>query len=128
MTITIKRDTRWNKKVKVGMIHGRYPYKMYLEVEGNSKIGNYIVVVGNEPLGNGLVNSVIIQTTNDTVEDTDKNFNKPNMIGKYHIKYTVIEVSPLDVPLDEKMIVFNKVKERQKSIVDLVKERESGNV
>lgn len=110
MTIDIKRDTNFDKKVRAGMIHGKFPYKMYLEILGVSLIGKYIVVVGDKPLGNGLVDSVLIQTTDKEIKEDQSvsKFAKPNMEGNYHIRYSVKEMNVLDVP-DVPLVVFKRI-------------------
>ena len=48
MVLKIEQSESIKDKVTYKDVHGKFPYKLYLEVKGNCKYGRYIVVVGNE--------------------------------------------------------------------------------
>lgn len=115
MTIDIKRDKSFKTKVRAEDIHGNFPYKLYLEIKGNSKIGKYIVVVSNKQLNKEeTVDNIIIYLTDNKIGFLEKNntqqLNRPNMIGNNMVKYKVRERSIMDVD-DTYLIVFKPVKE-----------------
>lgn len=50
MQIKIEEHASYKEKVPYTAVHGKFPYKLYLEVKGNCKYGRYIVVVSNKEL------------------------------------------------------------------------------
>lgn len=114
MNIKIIRDKNYGT-VSATEIHGKYPYKLYLEIIGNSNIGRYIVVVSNKLLNEDeQIDEITIQLV-DKVSTTNKlakvirQGNRPNIVGNdYFIKYRVKERSILDVG-NNKIMVFNYV-------------------
>lgn len=115
MTLKIIRDKQYNTVI-ASQIHGRYPYKLYLEIKGNSNIGRYIVVVSDRPLNSDeAVDEIIVQLV-DKVSHNNKSAsiirqgNRPNMVGnEYYLKYKVKETSILNVK-DSPLMVFKPVK------------------
>lgn len=118
MGMEIKRDKRYKHPIKGADIHGKYAYKLYLEILGNSNIGRYIVVVGKEPLTNGKqqVNEINVQLADKIKQYKDytekSNLIKPNMINQYYVKYRVREKSILDL-MNEPLFVFKQIKQKK---------------
>lgn len=116
MNIKIIRDKDYDT-VLAPEIHGKYPYKLYLEIIGNSNIGRYIVVVSNKQLNEiEPVNEITVQLV-DKVSTANKaariirQGNRPNMVGNdYFIKYKVKEKNILDIG-NNKIHVYRSVKE-----------------
>lgn len=50
MQLKIEEHASYKEKVPYTAIHGKFPYKLYLEVKGNCKYGRYIVVVSDKEL------------------------------------------------------------------------------
>lgn len=101
MKINIIKDNRYNDKEIPKNIHGKYPYKYYLEIRGNSNIGRYIAVISDKNL---CINKEDIDEISIKIKEEKKrklnsnNIVKPNMIGNsLYITYKVREVSILDV-------------------------------
>ena len=116
MNIVIKRDKEYDT-VKATDIHGKYPYKLYLEIIGNSNIGRYIVIVSNkilneiEPIDEITIQLVDKVSTANKAARILRQGNRPNMVGNdYFIKYKVKEKSILDVG-NNPIMVFRSVKE-----------------
>lgn len=109
MVVEIKKSTQYNDKIVPNMIHGKHPYKIYLEIKGNSNIGKYIVVISNQDIKNGHnIDSVTIKR--DLGNNINKNVNtmivKPNTVNNmYYTTYRVKEVSILDV-IETEMYVY----------------------
>lgn len=101
MTIKIVKDEKYENKVKPQNIHGLYPYKLYLEVLGNSNIGKYIVVVSDKQLNKkGEVDEIVIKIKNEHKrrKRSENNIIQPNILNNgYGLRYRVKEVSILNV-------------------------------
>lgn len=59
MQLCIAPDKEFQNKVPYRSIHGKYPYKLYLEVKGNCKYGRFIVVVDDKPFAD--VDSILVK-------------------------------------------------------------------
>lgn len=112
MQLRIKKDTRFKDKVCAKQIHGKFPYKLYLQVKGNCLYGQYIVVVSNKQLdGSGKIDSVIIQLVDKISMRAEQDIltnnvgSRPNSINGDIMKYSVNQVNILNVG-DAKMHVF----------------------
>lgn len=46
--MTIKRVVEYDKPMPIPEIHGKYPFKLYLEMIGTNKYGRYIVIVSKQ--------------------------------------------------------------------------------
>lgn len=114
MVLNITRDVSYKDKVSAMSIHGKYPYKLYLEVKGNSKIGRYIVVISNSQINKKqAIDSISIRLDNSARQSRNINTNivKPNTTSDgYFITYKVKEISVLDVG-DTPILVYRSVKE-----------------
>lgn len=114
MVLNIVRDTSYKDKVQAMSIHGKYPYKLYLEVKGNSNVGRYIVVIANSQINKSeLVDSISIKLNSDKRKARNVNTAvvKPNTTTDgYFITYKVKEVSILDVG-DTPILVYRSTKE-----------------
>ena len=116
MNLKIIRDKNYDT-VSAPDIHGKYPYKLYLEIIGNSNIGRYIVVVSGKPLNEEEpVDEITVQlvdkvSTANRMAKVIRQGNRPNMVGNdYFLKYRVKERSILDVG-NAQIQVYNSVKE-----------------
>lgn len=95
MTLRIALDKQYKDKVNPLEIHGKYPYKLYLEIIGNSNIGKFIVVISEKQIDN--VTDVEIQLEN-TQHKTMFMGNKPNLSSDgFFIKHKVRETTILKV-------------------------------
>ena len=114
MVLNIVRDQLYKDKVLATNIHGKYPYKLYLEVKGNSNIGRYIVVVSDEQLNKDeKIDSISIKL--DTSKKQLKNINttvvKPNTsTNGYFVTYKVKESNILEIG-DTPILVYKSTKE-----------------
>ena len=115
MVLNITRDVSYKDKVSAMSIHGKCPYKLYLEVKGNSKIGRYIVVISNSQINKKqAIDSISIRLDNSVRQSRSINTNivKPNTTSDgYFITYKVKEISVLDVG-DTPILVYRSVKEK----------------
>lgn len=116
MVLDLIRDKNYNSKVIASDIHGKHPYKLYLELLGNSNIGRYIVVVSNQPLNKGkTVDEISIKL--DKTEGQIKNVNtsviKPNTstVNGYYVTYRVKESNILEVG-NTPILVYKSAKEK----------------
>lgn len=117
MTINITRDKRFRKAALASSIHGKHPYKIYLEILGNSNIGRYIVVISNKILNEKEpVNEILVQLTDKVDQYRDyiekSNIAKPNMINQYFVRYRVREKSIIDLE-DKRLLVFKPVENKK---------------
>lgn len=114
MVLNIVRDPLYKDKVLAMSIHGKHPYKLYLEVKGNSNIGRYIVVVSNEQLNkNGKVDSISIKlnTSRKQLKNINTTVVKPNTsTNGYFVTYKVKESSILEIG-DTPILVYKSAKE-----------------
>lgn len=114
MVLNIVRDNSYKDKVHAMSIHGKHPYKLYLEIKGNSKIGRYIVVIANSQLDkDGIIDSVSIKLPYEKrrIKNVNTNIVKPNTTSDgYFITYKVKEVSVLDV-CDTPILVYRSARE-----------------
>lgn len=110
MSLVITRDENYKDKVKCIDIHGKYPYKLYLEIKGNSNIGRYIVIVGDKQLNkDGEISDISIRITSSKVK-VNTNIVKPNTLNNgFYVTYKVKEVSIIDVG-DEEIYVYRTTK------------------
>lgn len=114
MVLNIIRDTSYKDKVEAMDIHGKYPYKLYLEVKGNSNVGRYIVVIGNSKIVNDeQVDSVSIKLdSNNKKAKSATAMVKPNTTTDgYFVTYKVREISILEVG-DTPILVYRSAKEK----------------
>lgn len=116
MTIKIIRDKQYSEPVHAIDVHGKYPYKLYLEIIGNTNIGRYIVVISDKQLNiEESVNSIIVQLTEKVLNTRSakhlRQGNRPNMVGnEYFLKYRVKESDILKVGNNE-LLVFKPIKD-----------------
>lgn len=114
MELNIIRDSLYKDRVQAISIHGKYPYKLYLEIKGNSNIGRYIVIIANSKLTDSdVVDTISIKLPSDKrrVVNVNTNIVKPNTASDgYYIKYKVKEVNVLDVG-DTPILVYRSAKE-----------------
>jgi len=124
MNILIKRKEDIDGKIKVKNIHGDYPYKLYLEIKGNNKYGQYIMVVSNEDLhGKEPITSVCIKIKDKVKKKNNNGIVRPHSVnGEDSIYYNVREINFLDVQ-NEEMIVFTDIKTKKtfKDIIDKIR-------
>lgn len=113
MEIIIKKDTGLKEKVTANKIHGKFPYKTYLQLFGNSTYGDYIAVISNRPIQPNL-DTVVIQLKDKLSMGTKNSIrmnvqgNRPNSIDGSAERYKVKEVSVLDVGTTP-LLVFRPV-------------------
>lgn len=113
MELIIKKDTVLKDKVLPNRIHGKFPYKTYLQMLGNCSYGDYIAIISNTPIPTGL-NQVIVQLgeklSMETLHSIRMNIqgNRPNAIDSNAERYRVKEVSVLDVG-NTPLLVFRPV-------------------
>ena len=109
MLIDVVKDKDYSDKVHAMDIHGKYPYKIYLEVRGNSNIGKYIVIISSKQLNKDNEIDEISIKLKAKVANT--NIIKPNTsTDGYYIHYKVKEVNILDVG-DTPIMVYRSAKE-----------------
>ena len=96
-------------------IHGKHPYKLYLEVKGNSNIGKYIVIISNKQLNKDeKIDSVSIKldAANKQLKNANTAIIKPNMsLNGYHVTYKVKESTILEIG-DTPILVYKSSKEK----------------
>lgn len=115
MLLNIEKDKKHTDKVIPMSIHGKYPYKMYLEILGNSSIGRYIVIVSEKEISkNDKVDSISIRISNNSKYKARANYNstivKPNTSSDgYMIRYRVKEINILEVG-ETPIFVYRKTK------------------
>ena len=105
MEIIIRKDKNIQNKILANKIHGKYPYKAYLQMIGNSLYGEYIAVISNTPIktGESQIDKVIIQLEDKMSSATKKSINsniqgmRPNTIDNKAARYKVKEVNVLEV-------------------------------
>lgn len=105
MEIIIRKDKAIKNKILANKIHGKYPYKAYLQMIGNSLYGEYIAVISNEPIKNSneQIDKIIIQLEDKMSSATKKSINnniqgmRPNTIDDKAARYKVKEVNVLEV-------------------------------
>lgn len=113
MTLRIIKDKTYNKKVLASEIHGKYPYKLYLEIKGNTNIGRYIVVVSNKELNSEDIDKITIQLDNSKVSiikrlsgNGEQPNSRPGILSEEYreVSYKVKEASILQVNNIELMV------------------------
>lgn len=116
MTLNIKPDKEHTTQVRAMDIHGKYPYKLYLEIRGNTNIGRFIVVISDKQLNKTeKVEDILIQvkeqeSTSFFKRKAQAQNTKPGMIGDGIFKrYRVRETSILQVG-EEPIFVFRPIK------------------
>lgn len=116
MTLSIKPDKEHTTQVKAMDIHGKYPYKLYLEIRGNTNIGRFIVVISDRQLNKEeKVEDILVQvkeqeSTSFFKRRTQAQNAKPGMIGDGIFKrYKVRETNILQVG-NEPVYVFRPIK------------------
>lgn len=105
MEIIVRKDKAIQNKVPANKIHGKYPYKSYLQMIGNSLYGEYIAVISNTPIKNGSeqIDRIIIQLEDKMSLTTKKSINsnmqgmRPNTVDNKTARYKVKEVNVLEV-------------------------------
>lgn len=114
MVLNIIRDPLYKDKVLAMDIHGKHPYKLYLEVKGNSNIGRYIVVVSDEQLNkNEKIDSISIKlnTSKKQLKNINTTVVKPNTsTNGYFVTYKVKESSILEIG-NTPILVYKSAKE-----------------
>lgn len=100
MQLCIAPDKELPNKVPYRSIHGKYPYKLYLEVKGNCKYGRFIVVVSDKPFDE--VDSVLVKD----ISQQSQNSNGPK---RETFVYNVRKVDIFEVG-DTPINVFKIVK------------------
>lgn len=119
MNLYIKEKKDISEKVIAKSIHGKYPYKIYLEIKGNSKYGKYIVIVSNADLKNNQsVDSICIKL--DNVNKKKRRISgdivRPNAInGENSALYKVREVNIIEIG-DTPILVFEEDKELKSKV------------
>lgn len=115
MVLSIERDPLYKDKVLAMDIHGKHPYKLYLEVKGNSNIGKYIVIISNKQLNKDeKIDSVSIKldAANKQLKNANTAIIKPNMsLNGYHVTYKVRESTILEIG-DTPILVYKSSKEK----------------
>jgi hypothetical protein len=111
MKLEIIKNNNYLRPVSTKEIHGKFPYKIYLEIRGNTKIGRHIVIVSNNQLQfKEDIDSIVVQLVDELghrekVKQSQQS-NKPNILGDgYMLAYKVKEVDVLKVG-DEKVEVY----------------------
>ena len=115
MEIRIIQSKKFDKSVGYKEIHGKFPYKAYLEIIGNRKYGKTIAVISDKPIsptGEG-VDSIIIQLVDKIprLSSTKTISTKPNILSQYELRFKTKEYSVLDVA-NEKMLVFECINKK----------------
>lgn len=112
MEIRIIQSSDYKEPVNYKAIHGKYPYKLYLEVKGNNRYGKYIAIISDKPIkqNDNEIESVVIQLIeklpdNRFIKKQQQITTKPNFKSIYELTFKVKEHSVLDVE-KEKMFVF----------------------
>ncbi len=119
MNLYIKEKKDISEKVIAKSIHGKYPYKIYLEIKGSSKYGKYIVIVSDIDLKNNQsVDSICIKldNVNKKKRRASGDIVRPNAInGESSALYKVKEVNIIEVG-DTPIIVFEEDKELKSKV------------
>lgn len=102
MTLKIIQDMQYPNPVNLIDIHGKYPYKTYLEIKGNSRFGKFVAIVGDKPLKD--ITNIIINIK-DRAKISHTNTVRPNHSSLYEIRYKVKEVNAVGLE-NETMYVF----------------------
>jgi hypothetical protein len=106
MKLEIIKSNKYKEPVGIKDVHGKYPYKLYLEIRGNTTIGRYLVVVSETQLGvKDVIDQIVIHVADSAgniqkAKRTSQNptIVKPNMSGNmYMLSYKVREVDVLKV-------------------------------
>lgn len=110
--IDISRDKKYKEKVYAKDIHGKYPYKLYLELKGNTVLGKYIVVIDEKPISKNdeLVSEINIHRQQKFANNKyrDEQISRPAIASDDAIiHYNVKEVTILEVS-DTPIFVFRK--------------------
>lgn len=115
MTLKIVKDKTYNKKVLASEIHGKYPYKLYLEIKGNTNIGRYIVVVSDKQLNTTeSIDEILIQLNNSKISilkrinnmTENQQNSRPGILNEEYreVSYKVKETNILQVDSIELMV------------------------
>lgn len=105
MELIVRKDKNIQGKVLASRIHGKFPYKVYLQMIGNSVYGEYIAIISNQEIktGNSKIDTVIIQLEDKMSADTQRLIRtnaqgmRPNTVDNKAAKYKVKEVNILDI-------------------------------
>lgn len=109
MTLKIIRDSTYSSPMLAKDIHGKYPYKLYLEIRGNTYIGRYIVVVSNRQLNKDvIIDEIVVQ-----LKETEQNNNKRRLLSKKPNDNGIIRPNMLNGSF------INTYKVSEKSIIDV---------
>lgn len=106
MTLKIIKDKTYNTKMMPSEIHGKHPYKLYLEIKGNTNIGRYIVVVSDKQLNlSDDIDEVSVQLKDNKVSiikrlnSSNQQIARPGILSEEcnEVRYKVKETSVLQV-------------------------------
>ena len=92
MQLKVVRDPAYNTKMHYKQIHGKFPYKTYLELKGNSKYGRFIAVVSDSKIEDITEIAIKIEDNNRTAIDS-----MTNAIRKDYLIYKVKEINVLEL-------------------------------
>lgn len=107
MGIKIMRHSGFKDKVLPSTIHGKYPYKAYLEIRGNSNFGSHIIVISKDDISKCGLDEISIRVSGRaTTKNKTSEVVKPNTSNNgFYINYKVKELNILDIQ-DVAMYVF----------------------
>lgn len=115
MILNIERDKEYADKVQSVSIHGKYPYKTYLEILGNSIIGRYIVIVSNKQIKkDSIIDEISVKLSDNKFRkrNTNSNIVKPNTaVDGYFVRYKVKEINILDIG-ETPIFVYRSTREK----------------
>lgn len=100
MQLKIEQNSLYSDKVLYNVIHGKHPYKTYLEIIGNCRYGRYIAIVSNTKLDN--IDSILVKINKTELEGYER---MNNMLNKNFLTYRVKEVDIFTVG-DTPLTVF----------------------
>lgn len=108
MKIKIKKHSKYKDKVVAKDIHGLFPYKAYLQLKGNSNIGQFIVVVSDKDLhkNDEKINEIEILIS---TKQRDTTIVRPSAFNGETAYFEVIETNILKVK-DSRIYVFETLK------------------
>ena len=107
MGIKVMRHEGFKDKVLPSTIHGKYPYKAYLEIRGNSNFGSHLVVISKDDISKSGLDEISIRVKGKSASKSKTSeVIKPNTSNNgFYINYKVREISILDIQ-DVAMYVF----------------------
>ena len=107
MQIKIEEHASYKEKVPYTAVHGKFPYKLYLEVKGNCKYGRYIVVVSNKELKD--VDSIQIKVNSKQSVDALQQINVVKQ--KDFIVFNAKQVTMFDI-INTPLYVFKLLEDK----------------